>query len=165
MDDPLQRRDAIRGDVDQLGGEQRSRIRGGVAGSDGQLVQIDAAADINARLSAVQREAQLQIGRQPAAVQRHRQRFRRIGVQLRQIQVVQPDRHVGLAALREWTHAAGDVQRAAVDARAQQRLHEYLHVGRQIGNERNADLQVVDRVLLTGDAIIEIDAAVIDADV
>jgi hypothetical protein len=63
------------------------------------------------------------------------------------------------------SEAGAYADRAAVDVHRQQWLHEYVGVARQVGEKRNADVNVIDMVGRVRCGIREVDCAVVYRDV
>ena len=51
---------------------------------------------------------------------------------------------------------ARDAQRTAVDHHLEQRLHEDVHVRRQVGDEGDVELEVFERMLLVQNLVVEV---------
>ena len=60
---------------------------------------------------------------------------------------------------------AGDAQRAAVDHHLEQRLHEDVHVRRQVGDEGDVELKVFERMLLAEHLVVEMNLALVNLNV
>ena len=101
-----------------------------------------------------------QVGRQLALRHPHRKRAGHVAEVARQIQAIDLDVEVGFKRIGEWLCLARKMQRSAVDARGQQRLHKDVHVGWQARQERHADLQAIDLVLGAEWLVNKIDSAV-----
>ena len=78
---------------------------------------------------------------------------------------MQPQIDHRLRRIRERPRAPHDVHRAAVDDHLQQRLDINIDIGRQVRDERNAELDMLDVMLLGEHLIIEANVAVSEPDV
>ena len=136
----------------------------GFAGED-EVVQSQVTGQLQLRYRPGLHEMQVQIAAEPPLGHGQWQRQGDVGQIARQLQLVELEVHYRFAGIREGSGVTVDAQRAAVHAQRQQRLHEHVGVAGQVGDEGDAQLQLLDVVAGLGHPIVELDVACVHADV
>ena len=95
----------------------------------------------------------------------HRQLGSHVGEVLRQVEAIEGEVDRRFETVLERFGLALDAQRPAVDACREQGLHEHVDVTRQVGEKRDADLDVLDAMACVRRLVVEADLAAVDADV
>ena len=133
---------------------------------DFDRLQAHAALDVERRRAARGLlEAGLQAGRQARAGQAEGFLHRQVGQIAGQVEAFKLEVDHRLPVRREGLGLAADLEGRVVHLHRQQRLDEGLDLGRQVGDEGHAQLQVGHHVLQPRRAVVELDAALLDADV
>ncbi len=119
------------------------------------------AAQQHRRLAAArQLETQRQVGRDRAALQRHRQPLRQVTEVGHEVQVGEGELQLAAALLGERRGVRAAVEGRAVEPEGQARLDRHLHVGRDGRDEGQRQMQPVDLVHPSDRPVVEAQAAV-----
>ena len=133
--------------------------------ADVELIEGERPVEANQRLRLRLHEMHVHISRQRPVRNFDRQLHRRVADVLRDIEAMQFQVNHRVASRLERLGHAGDPQRAAVDHHLQQRLHEHVHVGRQVRDKRHVELNLLDLVLLAEQLIVDRYLAAVELDV